>query len=542
MRSDTVKKGIERVPNRGLLYATGISKSDMKKPFIGIASSFTDIIPGHVGMRELERFIERGVCSGGGVPFIFGIPGICDGIAMGHKGMRYSLPLREIVADTIESVAGAHCFDGLVLLTNCDKITPGCLIAAARLNIPTVVVTAGPMLCGRYKGTIRLDLVHDTFEAVGRAKAGKISGEELDELEMEACPGFGSCQGLYTANTMSCITETMGMSLTGCDTALAVSARKKRIAKESGERVVEMVRKNILPRSVMTKNALLNAIKVDMALGGSSNTVLHLTRIAKELDIDLPLEVFNKVSRSTPHIINLRPSGEYFLEDLEYAGGIPAILNVLKDGLKPSPTVNGRRGILEVARKGRVLNSAVIHNRSNPYHKEGGIAILFGSLAPEGAVVKQIAVSSKMWKFTGRARVFDGEEKAMKAVMGRKIKKGDVVIIRYEGDKGAPGMPETLSVTAVLTGMGMGESVALITDGRFSGGTQGPCIGHVAPEAAVGGPIAVVRNGDRINIDIKNRKLDLVLSEKEIRARLAKWKAPAPKVKTGYLAKYAKLI
>ena len=320
-----------------------------------------------------------------------------------------------------------------------------------------------------------------------------------------------------------------------------MSAKKKRIASESGEKVVELIRKNILPRSIMTRNALLNAIKVDMALGGSSNTVLHISRIAKELDIDLPLALFNKVSRATPHIINLRPSGEYFLEDLEYAGGIPAILNVLKDGLKPSPTINGK-GIIEIARKGRVLNPEVIHTKSNPYHKEGGIAILFGTLAPGGAVVKQIAVSPKMWKFTGRARVFDGEEKAMKAVMGRKIKKGDVVVIRYEGDKGAPGMPETLSVTAVLTGMGMGESVALITDGRFSGGTQGPCIGHVAPEAAVGGPIAIVKDGDRISIDIKDRKLDLVLSEKEINARLAKWKAPAPKVKTGYLAKYASLI
>jgi len=541
MRSDMVKKGIERVPNRGLLYATGLSREDMKKPFIGIASSFTDIVPGHTGMRELERFIERGVAEGGAVPFIFGIPAICDGIAMGHKGMNYSLPLRELVADTIESVANAHWLDGLVLLTNCDKITPGCLIAAARLNIPAVIVTAGPMLCGRYRGTVRLDLVHDTFEAVGRAKAGEITREELETLEMESCPGPGSCQGLYTANTMACLTEVMGLSLTGCATALAVSAKKKRIAFESGKKVVELVKKNITPRRILTRNALLNAITVDMALGGSTNTILHLTRLAKELEIELPLKLFDRISRSIPHIVNLRPGGENFLEDLEYAGGIPAVLNILKNDLRPSPTVNGKN-ILKIAREGKVLNQEVIHKKSNPYHREGGIAILSGNLAPEGAVVKQVAVSPGMRRFSGRARVFECEEDAMKSVMEKKIKKGEVIVIRYEGEKGAPGMPEMLSVTALLTGMGMGESVALITDGRFSGGTRGPCIGHVSPEAAAGGPIAIVRDGDIIHIDIDRRLLELKVSDSEIKARLAEWKPPAPKVKTGYLAKYAKLI
>jgi len=541
MRSDTIKKGVERVPHRGLLYATGLSKEDFRKPFIGIASSFTDIVPGHTGMRELERFIERGISAAGGVPFIFGIPAICDGIAMGHKGMNYSLPLRELIADTIESVANAHCFDGLVLLTNCDKITPGCLIAAARLNIPAIIITAGPMLCGRYKGTVRLDLVHDTFEAVGRAKAGKITQEELDTLEIEACPGFGSCQGLYTANTMACLTETMGMSVTGCATALAVSAKKRRIAFESGKKVVELIKKKVTAKKILTENALLNAIRVDMALGGSTNTILHLTRLARELEIDLPLKLFDIISRSTPHIVNLRPGGEYFLEDLEYAGGIPAILNVLKNDLKSSLTVNGKN-ILEIAKEGEVFDSEVIHKKSNPYHKEGGVAILFGNLAPGGAVVKQIAVSPKMRRFTGRAHIFNSEEEAMRDAMNKKIKKGEVIVIRYEGEKGAPGMPEMLSLTAFLTGMGMGESVALITDGRFSGGTRGPCIGHIAPEAAVGGPIAIVKDGDIIHIDIDRRRIELKLSDAEIKLRLAKWKPPLPRVKTGYLAKYAKLL
>ena len=541
MRSDIMKKGVERLPNRSLLHATGLSKSDIKKPFIGIASSFTDLVPGHIGMRDLERFIERGVAEAGGVPFIFGIPAICDGIAMGHKGMNYSLPLRELVADIIESVAGAHQLDGLVLLTNCDKITPGCLIAALRLNIPTVVVTAGPMLCGRYMGTTRLDLVHDTFEAVGRARVGKISQKELDTLEIEACPGAGSCQGLYTANTMACLTETMGMSVTGCGTALAVSAKKRRIAQESGRKAVELVKKNLTPRKIMTESAFHNAILVDMALGGSTNTVLHITRIAKEIGIDIPVKFFDKIGKVTPHIVSLRPSGHNFLEDLEYAGGVPAVLNVLKNNLKFSLTINGKN-ILQIAKEGEVLNSDVIHTRKNPYHKQGGIAVLFGNIAPGGAVVKQIAVDAKMMKFTGKARIFNSEEAAMKAVMARKIKKKSVIVIRYEGDRGAPGMPEMLSVTGAVVGMGLDKDVALITDGRFSGGTQGPCIGHVMPEAAAGGPIAVLKDGDIIKIDIPNRILDVKLAKEEIKKRLAGWRKPEPKVKTGYLAKYAKLL
>lgn len=541
MHSETIKKGVKRMPNRSLLYATGLSKEDMNKPFIGIASSFTDLVPGHVGMRDLERFIERGISYGGGVPFVFGIPAICDGIAMGHSGMNYSLPSRELIADVVESITGAHCLDGLVLLTNCDKITPGCLIAAARLNIPSIVVTAGPMLCGNYRGR-RLDLVKDTFEAVGRFQSGKIGLKELQGLEISACPGQGSCQGLYTANTMACLTEVMGMSLSGCATALAVSAKKKRIAFQSGKMITELIKKKINPRKIMTQNALHNAVCADMALGGSTNTVLHLTRLADELGIDLPLKFFDRMSRSTSHIVNLRPAGEHFLEDLEAAGGIPAVLNVLKGSIKPSPTVNKGRSIKDIAAEGEIIDSSVIRPRSKPYHKEGGIAILFGNLAPQGSVVKQIAVDAKMRRFCGRARIFNSEEAAMNALMQKKIKKGSVIVIRYEGDKGAPGMPEMLSVTALVVGMGMQNDVALITDGRFSGGTRGPCIGHIFPEAAKGGPIAILKDGDTITIDIPGRRLDVKLSDEEIKRRLSAWKPPVPKIKTGYLAKYAKLL
>ncbi len=540
MKSDRVKKGIERVPNRALLYATGLSPSDMNKPFIGIASSFTDLIPGHVGMRRLERFIERGIAAGGGVPFIFGIPGICDGIAMGHIGMKYSLASRELIADAVETVCKAHQLDGLVCLTNCDKITPGMLMAVARLNIPSIVVTAGPMLSGNYR-FIKRSLVRDTFEAVGRFKGGKISKEELAGLELNACPGAGSCQGLYTANTMACLTETMGMSLPGCGTAICGSAKKERIAEESGEKIVNLTRRNILPRTILRIGAFENAIRMDMALGGSTNTVLHLIAIAKEAGVDINLDTFDKLSKDTPHITNLRPGGDYFMEDLEYAGGIPACMKRLKQKLHNMPTVSGKL-INQIAAEAEIYNDNVIRSTKDPYHKEGGIFILRGNIAPDGAVVKQSAVSTKFLKFKGRIKVFDSEEEAIAAILGKKIKKSDCVTVRYEGPKGGPGMREMLGPTSAITGMGLGEDCALITDGRFSGGTRGVCIGHISPEAASGGLLAVLKDGDEIVIDIKKKRIDVDLSEEEINKRFAGWQAPEPKIKEGYLARYAKMV
>jgi dihydroxy-acid dehydratase len=540
LRSDKIKKGLERVPHRALLYATGISKKDLDKPFIGVATSFTDLIPGHIGMRDLERFIERGICARGGVPFFFGVPGICDGIAMGHLGMCYPLALREIVADTIETVCNAHSLDGIVCLTNCDKITPGMLMGIARINIPSIIVTAGPMLSGRFKKR-KLAFVHDTYEALARAKKGEISYSELACLEIEACPGVGSCQGLYTANTMACLTEALGMSLNGCGSALAISAKKRRIAEASGERIVELVKKNIKPSNIINKKSLENAIIVDMALGGSSNTVLHLMAIANELGIKLDLRTFDRISRNTPHITDLEPSGTYFMEDLEYAGGIPAVLKRLKAKLNNSLTLSGKK-IFEIASEAEISDEDVIRPFNKAYHKQGGIAVLFGNLAPNGAVVKQSAVSAKMMKFSGKAIVFNREEEAVKEILSGKIKGGEVIVIRYEGPAGGPGMREMLAPTSALVGMGLTEEVALITDGRFSGGTKGPCIGHISPEASRGGQIAILRNADKINIDIPNRKLEVELTPREIENRFRNWKPIPPKIKTGYLLRYSKLV
>ncbi|MBI5666126.1 MAG: dihydroxy-acid dehydratase [Nitrospirae bacterium] len=540
MKSDLIKKGLERVPHRALLYATGIPRTEMNKPFIGVATSFTDIIPGHVGMRDLERFIEKGVHTGGGYPFFFGIPGICDGIAMGHRGMHYSLASRELIADMVETIAEAHQLDGLVLLTNCDKITPGMLMAAARVDIPSIVVTAGPMISGHLRGK-RLSLVNDTFEAIGKYKKGLLTSSDLDELEMCACPGAGSCQGMYTANTMACVTEALGMSLPGCATAVAVSAKKRRIAFNSGSRIVEMVKKKITPGKIMTRKAFENAIRVDMALGGSTNTVLHIPAIAHEAKVPLSLEIFDEISSKTPHISNMLPGGTQYLEDLEYAGGIPAVFKRLKASLNNVATVSGMK-TFDIADKAEIIDSEVIRPLNKAHHKEGGIAVLRGSLAPDGAVVKQTAVTENMMRFKGTARVFNSEEDTMKAILAGKIKPGDVVVIRYEGPKGGPGMREMLNSTATIAGMGLGESVALITDGRFSGGTRGPCIGHVSPEAMEGGPIAVVRDGDTISIDIPKRRLDLLVSEEEIQKRFKTHKALKPKITKGWLARYSKMV
>jgi dihydroxy-acid dehydratase len=539
LRSDRIKKGLERAPHRSLLFATGITRDELAKPMIGVATSWNDLIPGHVGMRDLERFIEKGVHAGGGWPLFFGIPGICDGIAMGHAGMHYSLPSRELIADLVESVSMAHAFDGLVLLTNCDKITPGMLMAAARLDIPTIVVTAGAMHSGNFHGK-RVNLI-SAFEAVGKVRKGEMSQRELAELETCACPGPGSCQGMFTANTMACVTESLGMSLPGCATALAVSGEKRRIAFESGKRIVGLVKDDLTPRKIMTRNAFENAIRIDMALGGSTNTTLHIPAIAHEAGVELSIATFDTISRTTPHVCNMLPGGPHYMEDLDAAGGIPGVLSRFKRVIKSSPTVSGK-SIVELAKAGRVRNDDVIRPLDKAYHKEGGIAVLSGNLAPNGSVVKQTAVSDNMMQFEGTAIVFDSEEESMKAILASKIKPGHVIVIRYEGPKGGPGMREMLSPTSAISGMGLGESVVLLTDGRFSGGTRGPCIGHISPEAAEGGPIAIVRNGDTIILDIPNRKLEIRLSKAEMKKRLAKWKPREPKIKTGWLARYAKVV
>ena len=537
MKSELVKNGPDRCPHRSLFFSTGISPSAMERPFVGIASSYSDLVPGHIHMRELERFIERGIEAGGGTPFIFGVPGICDGISMGHEGMRYSLPSRDVIADSIEAVAKGHALDGLVLLTNCDKITPGMLMAAARLNLPALVVTAGPMLSGRYQGK-KLSFVRDTFEAVGKYHAGLINENELKALEIEACPGGGSCQGLYTANTMACLTETMGMSLPGCGTALAVLAEKRRISYESGKQIVQLIKENLTSRVILNAVSIKNAITMDLALGGSTNTVLHLLALANELGLsEINLDTFNQLSLKVPHLVLLRPAGEFFMEDLHFAGGIPAVEKVLGDLIEDNPTVSGF-SVREIQSSVQYINYEVIRSRENPHSQEGGIAVLKGSLAPEGAVVKQSGVSPDMKVFRGKAICFDSEEAAMEYITKGKISKGSVIVIRYEGPKGGPGMREMLAPTSAIVGMGLSHDVALVTDGRFSGGTRGPCIGHIAPEAYERGPIALVKDGDEILIDIPSRKLDLLISDGEKQKRQDQFVPPPPKYTYGLLGRY----
>ncbi len=538
LNSDRIKQGPERSPQRALLYATGVTRRGMDRPFIGVFTSFTDLIPGHIGMRDLERAIEKGVHSGGGQSFLSGLPGVCDGIVMGHEGMRFSLPSREWISDLVEVVARGNALDGMVLLTNCDKITPGMLMAAARLDIPAIVVTAGPMHSGFHDGK-RRDLVRDTFEAVGCWRAGSMGEEELEALSLEACPGPGACQGMYTANTMACVTEALGLSLPGCATALAGMSRKRRLAFESGERVVELVRQGITPRSILTPAAFRNAIAVDMALGGSTNTCLHLPAIAHEASVAAGLPLFEEVSRATPHLADMRPGGETFMEDLDRAGGIPAVLSRLLPSLLANPTVDGR-DIRDIAAAARVEEPDVIREPARAYHPQGGIAVLTGNLAPDGSVVKQTAVPPGMMVVEGPARPFDSEEEAHQAVMAGKVKDGDVLVIRYEGPRGGPGMREMLALTALISGMGL--KVALLTDGRFSGGTRGPCIGHISPEAAAGGPLALVREGDLVRVDIPGRALTLKVSAEELSRRRAAWRAPAPRYTRGILGRYSRLV
>jgi dihydroxy-acid dehydratase len=538
MRSEVVRKGIGSAPARSLLRADGLTDEDFEKPFIGIANSWNDIIPGHLHLNELTEAVKEGIIEAGGKPFTFGVPGICDGIAMGHNGMRYSLISREVVSDCCEVAVEGHAFDGWVGVTNCDKITPGMLMAAGRMNVPAIMVTGGAMEPGQLDGR-DLDL-QSVFEALGSYSAGTVDEDFVKTIECEACPGRGSCSGLFTANSMACLTEVMGMSLTGCGTSLAVDKKKLTIAKETGKKIVELVKKDIKPRDIVTMKSFRNAVRVDMAIGGSTNTALHIPAISKDFGQNVTLDLFDEISRQIPHITSLRPAGTYSIRDLDNAGGMPAVLNRLINSIEDAHTVNGK-GVLQIAKEAKVLDDNVLRPLDNPFHKQGGIAILKGNLAPQGSVVKQAAVSEKMMKFTGKARVFDSETEATKAITSGKIVSGDVVIIRYEGPKGAPGMPEMLSPTSLIAGRGLGDSVALITDGRFSGATRGGAIGHVSPEAYEKGPISAVKDGDIIEIDIPERKLNVRISDEEMKGRLSKVRIVERPV-TGVQKKYRKLV
>ena len=534
MRSDVTKVGRERAPHRALLKATGLCDEEIRRPFIGVVNSFNDFIPGHIHLDKLGEAVKAGILAAGGVPFEFQTIGVCDGIAMGHKGMRYSLPSRELIEDSIEIMAEAHQLDGLVMIPTCDKIVPGHIMAAGRLDLPTIIVTGGPMMPG-FACDKELDLIN-IFEG------WQAGGDELTALEEMACPGAGSCAGLFTANTMACLTEAMGLSLPGCATTHAVDARKIRLAKLSGMKIMQLVKQGITARQIVTSESLDNAIRVDMAIGGSTNTVLHVMAIAAEFGLDLNIERFDQLSRTTPHLVNLRPGGPHHILDLERAGGIPAVMNRLSSRLHiDALTVTGKK-LGENLAGYKILNpetnKSIIATLDAPVHDQGGIAIMFGSLAPEGAVVKQTAVSPLMLKHTGPAIVYDSEEESMTGIINGDVKAGNVVIIRYEGPKGGPGMREMLAPTSAIAGAGLSESVALITDGRFSGGTRGPCIGHVSPEAAAGGPIALAKDGDIISIDIPARRIDLHVDAETLETRKKAWVPPEPTIKSGILARY----
>ncbi len=542
MNSDKIKQGIARTPHRGLLYATGVSKKNLDKPFIGIASSFSDLVPGHIGMRDLERQIEKGIHSGGGQSFIFGVPAVCDGIAMGHSGMQYSLPSRDLIADCIETVAAAHQLDGLVLLSNCDKITPGMLIGALRLNIPTIIVTAGPMLDGICQHQ-KLTMIKGSFEAVGKYRAGEITEEKLHELEENSCPSAGACQGLYTANTMACLAEVMGMSLPQCATAAAVSSLKRRIAFDSGLQIVDLVKNDVRPSDIITKDSLRNAIICDLAMGGSTNSFLHLLALANAGGIDVSLADFEELSKKIKQIVKLDPSAAPTMTDFHAAGGVSAILKTLYGKIDELKNIIGVTGVpVEELVANTWVDTDLIHSVSNPVTTKPGLGILYGNIAQNGCVTKISGIDESCYEFEGVAKTFDSEEDAMQALETDKIKAGDVIVIRYEGPKGGPGMREMLAPTSLLVGKGLGTTAALITDGRFSGGTRGICIGHICPEAADGGVIALIEDGDKIRIDINNRILDLLVDEEELSSRRERLKPFEPKHKSGYLAKYARAV
>jgi dihydroxy-acid dehydratase len=539
MNSSQVKQGIERAPHRALLKALGLTNEDIRKPWIGIASAWNEIVPGHTQLDRIAAAAKAGILASGGTPFEFGTIGVCDGLAMGHEGMRYSLPSRELVADSIEVMARAHAFDGLLLVTNCDKITPGMLMAAARLNVPAILVSGGPMRAGTVRG--RSVSLSGVFEAVGSARSGRISPAELLEYENRACPGCGSCAGLFTANSMNCLSEALGMALPGNGTVPAIDAGRLRLARRSGAALMSLVRKNIRPRDILTKPSFRNALAVDMALGGSTNSLLHLPAIAREAGVRIGLEDAARASETTPHLCSLSPGGPHHLEDLDRAGGIPAVMNELSGkGLLDLEvmTIVGKP-LAETVAKARVLDREVIRSVDAPHDVRGGIAVLRGNLAPDGAVVKRSAVAPEMMKHSGPARVFDGEEAALAALFRKKIRKGDVIVIRYEGPRGGPGMREMLSMTSALAGMGLDRDVALVTDGRFSGATRGASIGHVSPEAAAGGPIGLVRNGDSIAFDLRRGMLRLEVPVPELKRRKKSWKPRLSGGSSGILGRYA---
>ncbi|NLC67243.1 MAG: dihydroxy-acid dehydratase [Clostridiaceae bacterium] len=542
MRSDVIKKGIERAPHRSLFKAMGYTDEEIRRPLIGIANSKNDIIPGHVHLDKIAEAVKAGIRMAGGTPIEFNVIGVCDGIAMGHLGMKYSLATRELIADSCEAMALAHSFDGMVFIPNCDKIVPGMLMAAARINIPSILISGGPMLSIKRNGKY-LDY-NNVYEAVGAYKAGKMTEDEVKDCEDYACPGCGSCSGMFTANSMNCLTEAIGMGLPGNGTIPAVYAGRIRLAKQAGMKIMELVEKNIRPSDILVPEAFKNALAVDMALGCSTNTVLHLLAISQELGLKLDLDVINEISEKVPNICKLSPAGSHHVQDLYAAGGVQAVMKELSRGdlietnlLTVTCNVVGRN--IEDA---RVLDRKVIRSIEDPYNPTGGIAILRGNIAPDGAVVKRSAVAPEMLRHRGYAKVFDSEDDAIDAIYNGRIEKGDVVIIRYEGPKGGPGMREMLSPTSAIAGMGLDKDVALITDGRFSGATRGASIGHVSPEAMEGGPIAAVRNGDIISIDIPGGKLNVELTDEEIKKRIAQWKAPEPRITTGYLGRYAKLV
>jgi len=546
MRSDRIRKGLERAPHRSLFKAMGYTETEMERPLIGIADTGNRIIPGHVHLDRIVEAVETGVTLGGGTPVRFGTMGVCDGIAMNHLGMKYSLASRELIADTVEVMAMAHAFDGLVLVGSCDKIVPGMLMAAARLDIPALLVSGGPMLSGRRPGTLageKTDLI-TVFEAVGAVRSGKMSPGELAALEEQACPTCGSCAGLFTANSMNCLTEVLGMGLPGNGTIPAVMAARIRLAKEAGMRIMDLVERGITPRRILVPDAFANALALDMALGCSTNTVLHLAAVAHEAGVPFDLDTVNAISRRTPRLCALSPAGKDRVEDLDRAGGVSAVLWELAGrGLIAGKclTVTGKT-LEENVQGARVFDREVIRPPSAARHPEGGLAVLFGNLAPEGCVVKQAAVDEKMLRHEGPARVFDSEEEAARAIMAGEVRPADVLVIRYEGPRGGPGMREMLTPTSLLAGLGLDAQVALVTDGRFSGGTRGASIGHVSPEAMAGGSIAVVCDGDRVRIQIPERKISLLLSEEEIQGRLARWVPPAPRITTGYMARYARMV
>lgn len=540
MRSDITKKGFQRSAHRSLFHAMGYTNEELQRPMIGVVNSFNEIVPGHMHLREIADAVKMGVAEAGGMPVEFPAIAICDGIAMGHDGMKYPLASRELIADSIEAVANGHAFDGLVMIPNCDKIVPGMLMAAGRLNIPTVVVSGGPMLAGRWKG--RDISVSTMFEAAGKFEAGELSADEMEAMEFRACPSCGSCAGLFTANTMNSLTEVLGMGLAGNGTIpAAYSGRRRMLAKKAGWAVMDLVKKNVLPRDIMTLEAFENAIAVDMAIGGSTNTVLHLPAIAHEAGVDLSLDLFDEISRKARYITKMSPGGSYHMQDLDEAGGISAVMKELtKIGLIHTDCLTVTGPLKDRLAHAFVENHEVIHDIDNAYMNKGGIAILKGNLAPLGSVIKESAVEKELLTYEGTAKCYDSEEAAIKAITGGEIKEGHVVVIRYEGPKGGPGMREMLNPTAVITGMGL--KVALLTDGRFSGASRGACVGHISPEAMEGGPIALVKDGDRILVDVPNRRLELLVDEAELARRKAAWKRPEPKVKTGYLSRYARLV